>query len=83
MISPMTNENIDRVKSAQMKQVGIPAMPGDLKTSDQVTFQEAIFDFHQSATYIHPGDSVTVTLIKAIDRGQTYAGGSLFEIEWA
>jgi hypothetical protein len=39
MITPMTKENIDRVKNGQMKQAGIevPA-PDDLRVGDQVTF---------------------------------------------
>ncbi len=84
MISPMTKENIDRVKNGQLKQAVIPvAVPGDLKAGDQVTFQEADFDLHQIPTFKSGGDSVTVTLTKATSSGQPYGTATLFSIEWA
>jgi plastocyanin len=83
MITPMTKENIDRVKAGQMKQAGVevPA-PDDLRVGDRVTFYEADFYAHRSPTYVNQGASVTVTLTKAVDRDR-FAGGTRFEVEWA
>jgi len=84
MIAPMPKAEIARIKRGQTLQAVVPvAAPGELKTGDQVTFQESDFDPHQTPTFVDQGESVTITLTKARSSGQPYAGSSmLFTIEW-
>jgi hypothetical protein len=83
MTSPMTKEEIDRVRNGKLLQATIPVRPsGRLKAHDQVTFKEAVFDAHQIPTLVSQGDSVTVTFTKARNTGSLHGSSRLFAVEW-